>query len=152
MKPRLLLGIALAAFVALASAAGSGAVSALRAKYAHGIPWTITLSDSKGGPLGELDVVVTNEHAESCLGGLNEGAVKVEFTRAKNLSKTLRLGPYGIAQFSGDELTVDLTGQWCDAYILMSGSVASDGTSKGRLSTLGLSGGKDIGTYQAVLR
>ena len=152
MKLRLLLGIALAAFIALASAADSGAVKALRTKYAQGIPWTITLSDRKGGPLGELDVVVTTEHAESCLGSLNEGAVKVEFTRTKNVSKTLQLGPYGIAQFSGDEVTVDLTGQWCDAYILLSGSVAADGTSKGRLSTLGLSGGKDIGTYQAVLR
>jgi len=152
MRRLLLPGIALIAFVALTSAADTGVVGSLRTRYAHGIPWTITLIDSHGVSLGELDVVITSERADSCLGSLNDGGVKVRFTREKNLSKTLRLGPYGVAQFSGDDVTIDLTARTCDAYLLLLGSVEVDGSSKGRLSTLGLSGGRDIGTYKAVLK
>jgi hypothetical protein len=150
MRRLLLPGIALSAFVALASAADTGVVGSLRTRYAHGIPWTITLFDSHGASLGELDVVITSERADSCLGSLNEGGVKVEFTREGDLSKTLHLGQYGVAQFSGEDVTIDLTAGMCDAYLLLLGSVEVDGSSNGRLSTRDLSGGRDIGTYRAV--
>jgi hypothetical protein len=126
-------------------------IDALRAKHPHGIPWHVEFSDSAGKSLGAIDMKITAEPGHSCLGGMNPG-VRVEFVRKDNLSPTLSTQSYGVAQFTGNKVRIDLTGGMCDAYLLIEGEIAADGFSKGDVSTFGMRGGHDVATYRATVK
>jgi len=145
--------LALLAALATGSAAADSPtpIESLRAKFPGGIPWSIEILDSAGKNVGSLDMRITSEPAQSCLGEMTNG-VRVEFTHTQALPPTLHVAAYGVATFSGDRMKIDLTGGMCDAYVLMSGQLAPDGSSTGEIYTLGLRGGHDIGTYRATVK
>ena len=124
-------------------------VEALRARFPRGIPWDVELS-TNGESRGKLQMLITYSQASSCLGDMADG-VRVEFTR-KELSPPLSIGAYGVARFAGDKVKIDLTGGVCDAYLLMNGVVAPDGSSTGDVYTFGPSGGHDVATYHAIVK
>lgn len=137
--------------VRLAIAAGAPPFDALRAGFPHGIPWNVVIVNADGTSIGNLEMLITSDQARSCLGDM-EGGVRVEFTRKDELPETLHLASYGVAKIAGDKIKIDLTGGICDAYLLMSGTIASDGSSTGDIYTLGLRGGHDVATYRATVK
>lgn len=144
--------VLLAAFAAAcAIAADSSPVESLRAKFPHGIPWKVEIVGIDGKSLGAIEMLITSDPASSCLGGMN-GGVRVNFTRKDALSPTISVASYGVAQFTGDKIKIDLTGGICDAYLLMSGDVTSDGSSTGEIYTFGMRGGHDVATYRATVK
>lgn len=135
--------------------AGAGeptALATLRSKFPQGIPWNVEISDPSGQSLASLQFRITSESAASCLGDFGADAVRVEFVRKEHVSPDLRLTSYGVAQFTGDKVEIDLTGGLCDAYLIMDGKMETDGSSTGTVFRLGMSGGHDIGTYRATVK
>jgi hypothetical protein len=142
----------LAALIAgTAIAAERSPLEVLRAQFPQGIPWKVEISDTNGKSLGDLEVLIKTEHAHSCLGEIDDGGVRVEFIGKHGISDSL-IESYGIAKISGNRIQIDLTGGTCDAYVIMDGMVAPDGSSIGDVFTLSLNGGHDIGKYRATLR
>lgn len=133
-----------------AVAAQPSPADALRQKFPAGIPWQVEFDDLAGQPLGTVQMRITAEHANSCLGGM-DGGMRVEFTHTEKLAPQLRLSDYGVALFSGDRVKIDLTGGICDAYLLMEGALSADGASSGSLYTFGMRGGHDIGKFHAAV-
>lgn len=142
----------LAAFVAgLAGAAEPSTLNSLRAKFPHGIPWNVEILDPDGKSRGTLDMLITSDEASSCLGEMTDG-VRVKFDRKNTVSPPLSIGSYGVATFDGGKIKIDLTGGVCDAYLVMSGAIASDGSSSGDIYTLNMGGGHAVGTYRATVK
>lgn len=135
----------------MAMAAAPSPLDALRARFPHGIPWQVEILNPDGKSRGTFEMLITSEQASSCLGGMTNG-VRVELARTEALSPPLPVASYGVAKFDGDKIKIDLTGGMCDAYLLMSGVVASNGSSTGDVYTLGLGGGRDVGTYHATVK
>jgi hypothetical protein len=127
-------------------------IHSLRAKFPHGIPWRVEFTDSTGKSLGAIDMQITSQRGDSCLGDMNPDGVRVEFVRKDNLSPTLPTTSYGVAKFNGNKVRIDLTGGMCDAYLLIDGEIAADGSSKGTVSAFGMQGGHDVATYHATVR
>jgi len=127
-------------------------IGPLRAKFPHGIPWHVEFSDSAGKSLGAIDMLITAENGSSCLGGMNPDGLRVEFVRKDNLSPSLSTTSYGVAKFTGDKIRIDLTGGLCDAYRVMDGQVAADGSSTGNVVGFGMRYSKDLATYRASIR
>jgi hypothetical protein len=149
---RKLIVIFLAAMASgLAIAGDSSSIESLRTKFPKGIPWKVEILGTDGKSLGALEMLITSDPASSCLGEMNDG-VRVKFTRKDALSPTLFVATYGVARFTGDKVKIDLTGGLCDAYLLMSGEMAADGSSTGEIHTLGMREGHDVGTYHAVVK
>ena len=136
----------------LGNSADPSIIDSLRQRFPQGIPWHVEFKDMAGSDLGSLDLVITSEPAKSCLGSMGSDSVRARFERIDVAPTRLRIASYGIVQFTGDGITIDLTGDTCDAYLLMSGSLASDGSSTGELYTLGIRGGRDVGTYHATIQ
>ena len=136
----------------LGNSAEPSIIDSLRQRFPQGIPWHVEFKDMAGSDLGSLDLVITSEPAKSCLGSMGSDSVRARFERIDVAPTRLRIASYGIVQFTGDGITIDLTGDTCDAYLLMSGSLASDGSSAGELYTLGIRGGRDVGTYHATVK
>ena len=136
----------------LGNSADPSIIDSLRQRFPQGIPWHVEFKDMAGSDLGSLDLVITSEPAKSCLGSMGSDSVRARFERIDVAPSKLRIASYGIVQFTGDGITIDLTGDTCDAYLLMSGSLASDGSSAGELYTLGNRGGRDVGTYHATVK
>ena len=136
----------------LGNSAEPSIIDSLRQRFPQGIPWHVEFKDMAGSDLGSLDLVITSEPAKSCLGSMGSDSVRARFERIDVAPTRLRIASYGIVQFTGDGITIDLTGDTCDAYLLMSGSLASDGSSAGELYTLGIRGGRDVGTYHATIQ
>ena len=126
-------------------------VESLRARFPAGIPWRVEILGADGKSLGTLEMLITSDQASSCLGEMN-GGVRVNFTRKEALSSTLSIASYGVAKFTGNKIKIDLTGGICDAYLLMSGDVTSDGSSNGEIHTFGMRGGHDAATYRATIK
>ena len=144
--------VLIAAFAsAFAIADDSSSVQSLRAKFPDGIPWRVEVLSADGKSLGILEMLITSDQASSCLGEMS-GGVRVTLTRKENLSPTVSVASYGVAKFTGDKIKIDLTGGICDAYLLMSGAIASDGSSTGAIYTLNMGGGHDVGTYHATIK
>jgi len=120
--------------------------------YPHGIPWHVEILDASGKTEGSMDLVITAQHARSCLGEIGGDGLRVEFTQTNALPSTLRVESYGAAKFSGDAIKIDLTGGLCDAYLLMSGLLAADGSSSGDIYTFGMRGGHDVAKYRAKVK
>jgi hypothetical protein len=140
----------LAAFTAgLAIAGKPTPLDALRARFPHGVPWKVEIINADGTSRGTIEMLITSDQGSSCLHEMASG-VRVEFARMA-LSPPLPVTSYGVATFDGDKIKIDLTGGLCDAYVLMSGVVASDGSSTGEIHTLGLGGGQDVATYRATV-
>jgi len=133
-------------------AAEPSPIDALLGKFPHGIPWRVEVLDMAGKSLGALEMRITSEHAKSCLGGFSESAVRVEFTRKDQLSSSLSVTSYGVADLIDGRIKIDLSGGTCDAYLLMNGPLAADGSSTGEVYTFGMRGGHDVGTYRAVIK
>src|SRR5258706_6044378 len=90
MTRRALIAALLAALITCAAlAAEPSPIDALRTKFPQGIPWHVEFADSAGKSLGAIDMRIASERAESCLGGMNPGGVRVEFVRKDKLSPTL---------------------------------------------------------------
>jgi len=140
-----------ALLTALGVAAEPSPLDALRGRFPHGIPWRIEVLDPAGKSLGALEVLITAQHAGSCLGGFSKDAVRVEFTR-NELPSTLSITSYGVADFIDGKIKIDLSGGRCDAYLLMNGPLTADGASAGEVYTFGLRGGHDVGTYRAIVK
>lgn len=136
----------------LGNSADPSIIDSLRQRFPQGIPWHVEFKDMAGSDLGSLDLVITSEPAKSCLGSMGSDSVRARFERIDVAPTRLRIASYGIVQFTGYGITIDLTGDTCDAYLLMSGSLASDGSSTGELYTLGIRGGRDVGTYHATIQ
>lgn len=142
----------IAAFATGCAIAGDRSpVESLRAKFPSGIPWRVEILNADGKALGVLEMLITSEKASSCLGEMDDG-VRVNFTRKESLSPTISVASYGVAKFTGDKIKIDLTGGICDAYLLMSGEIASDGSSAGEIYTLGMRGGHNVATYRATVK
>lgn len=135
-----------------ASAGEPPALATLRAKFPHGIPWNVEIVDLSGKNLASLQFRITSESAASCLGDFGADAVRVEFVRKEHVAPDISLASYGVAQFTGDKVEIDLTGGICDAYLIMDGKMETDGSSTGTVFRLGMSGGHDIGTYRATVK
>jgi hypothetical protein len=147
------IGISFAgALASVAAAQDSPMLDALRARYPQGIPWRVEIVDANKASLGALEMRITSEPGSSCLGDVGNGGVKVEFVRKDGLSPALHTSSYGVAKFSGNKVKIDLTGGLCDAYLLMEGVMAADGSSSGDVFTLSLGGGHDVGTFRASVR
>jgi hypothetical protein len=152
MACRKLTFVLLAAFATGCAFAGEPpSVKLLRAKFPHGIPWRVEIVGVDGKSLGALEILITSDQASSCLGDMNDG-VRVNFTRRETLSPTISVASYGVAKFNGDKIKIDLTGGICDAYLMMSGDVASDGSSTGEIYTLGMRDGHDVAKYHATVK
>ena len=152
MTWRKLAFVLLAAFATgCAIAAGPSPVETLRARFPHGIPWRVEILGGDGKSLGAIEMLITSDQASSCLGEVNDG-VRVNFIRKEALSPTISVASYGVAKFTGTKVKIDLTGGICDAYLLMSGEVAADGSSTGEIHTLGMRGGHDVATYHATVK
>jgi hypothetical protein len=146
----------IAAWLAALIACGTHAsepspIDALRTKFPDGIPWRVEFVDSAGKSLGAIDMRITSARGDSCLGGMNPDGVRVEFVRKDNLSPTLSITSYGVAKFTGNKVEIDLTGGLCDAYLLMNGEVAVNGSSTGDVSRFGMSGGHEVAKYRAMV-
>ena len=126
-------------------------LEALRSRFAAGLSWQVEFVDLEHKPMGTLPMRITTERASSCLGGMSDG-VRVEFEHGRDLSPNVHLGSYGVALLSHDKIKIDLTGGICDAYLLMQGVLAADGSSQGELYTFGMRGGHDIGTFRASIK
>ena len=149
--PRLVIVLIAALASEFAVADDASPVQSLRAKFPDGIPWRVEILSTDGKSLGALEMLITSDQASSCLGEMSDG-VRITFTRKENLSPTVSVASFGVAKFTGDKIKIDLTGGICDAYLLMSGEVAADGSSTGEIYTLGLRSGHDFGTYHATVR
>lgn len=147
---RLIFVLLAASSVLCASAADRSPEQSLRAKFPHGIPWKVEFLGADGKSLGTVDMLITSEPGASCLGDMRDG-VRVTFSRKQSLSSTLHVADYGVARLTGDKIKIDLTGGICDAYLLMSGSIAADGSSNGDIYTFGMRGGHDVATYRATV-
>lgn len=134
----------------IAAAGESAPFEALRVKFPHGIPWKVEIADADGKTAGRLEMLITSEPASSCLGDMSDG-VRVEFTARNALPPGLSVASYGVAKVAGDKIKIDLTGGICDAYLLMSGTVAADGSSSGDIYTFGMRGGHDVAKYRATI-
>lgn len=145
----ILLGMSVAARLV---AAEPSLLDTLMGKYPHGIPWHVEILDADGKAQGSLDLVITAQHASSCLGDIGNDGLRVEFTQTKALPSTLHLQSYGAAKISGDAIKIDLTGGLCDAYLLMGGPLAADGSSSGDIYTFGMRGGHDVAKYRAMVK
>jgi hypothetical protein len=143
--------IALSLLWGASAAADAVPIDALRAKFPQGIPWNVAVINPDGKSRGELEILITPEHARSCMGEVGEGFL-VDFIRPGVLSPPLPLASYGIARFIGNKVKIDLTGGTCDAYLVMDGVVSSDGASSGDVYTLGPGGEHNVGTYRAIIR
>ena len=148
-KATFVLLVALA--VGCAIAGDRSPIESLRARFPHGIPWRVEILGVDGKNMGALEMLITTDQATSCLGGMSDG-VRVNFTRKEALSSTISVASYGVAKVTGDKIKIDLTGGICDAYLLMSGDVAADGSSTGDIYTFGMSGGHDVATYRATVK
>lgn len=138
-------------FTGAVVAADTAAMDALRARFPRGIPWKVEVINPDGTSRGELETLITSAHASSCMGEIGEG-FRVEITRLGVFSPPLHIASYGIARFTGDKVKIDLRGGTCDAYLVMSGVLTSDGMSSGDVYTLGPAGEHDVGTYRAIIR
>jgi len=136
---------------AAVAAADALPLDALRTKFPQGIPWNVAVISPDGKSRGELEILITAEHARSCTGEVGEG-FRVDFIRPGVLSPPLPIASYGIARFIGNKVKIDLTGGTCDAYLVMDGVVSSDGASSGDVYTLGPGGEHNVGTYRAIIR
>ena len=143
--------IALSLLWGASAAADAVPIDALRAKFPQGIPWNVAVINPDGKSRGELEILITSEHARSCMGEVDEG-FRVDFIRPGVFSPPLPLASYGIAKFVGNKVMIDLTGGTCDAYLVMDGVVSSDGSSSGDLYTFGPGGEHNMGTYRAIVR
>jgi len=148
---RLAIAVSLVAAGAV-HADGRSPIDALRGKFPRGIPWHVEFADSAGNNLGAIDMRITAQAGDSCLGDMNPDAVRVEFVRKDNLSPTLRTTSHGVAKFSGNKARIDLTGGMCDAYLLMEGEIAADGSSKGDVVAFGMRFSNVVATYRAVVQ
>jgi hypothetical protein len=138
-------------FYGASAAADAVPIDALRAKFPQGIPWNVALINPDGKSRGEQEILITSEHARSCMGEVGEG-FRVDFIRPGVFSPPLPLASYGIAKFVGNKVMIDLTGGTCDAYLVMDGVVTRDGSSSGDVYTLGPGGKHNMGTYRAIVR
>ena len=148
---------ALASLVLATALVGSAraepkAFAHLRTKYPSGIPWTAKVFDPAGKELASLHMRITKKPEHSCLGDM-EGGVRVDFDpkAAKAIWPNLTIGTYGVAKLTDDSIKIDLTGGICDAYLLMSGKIDHDGSSKGEIYRFSIGGGDDVGTYRATV-
>jgi len=142
----------LAALLApLAIAGETSLIDTLRIKFPHGIPWNVEILDAEGKTSGNLEMLITSDSARSCLGDMTAG-VRVEFIRKDRLPPKLSITSYGVAKITGNKIKIDLTGGMCDAYLLMSGTLATNGSSTGDIYTLGMHGGHDVATYRATVK
>jgi hypothetical protein len=123
----------------------------LRARFPQGIPWKVQVINPDGKSRGDLELLITSDHARSCMGEVGEG-FRVDFIRPDALPPPLPIASYGIATFIGNRVKIDLTGGTCDAYLVMDGMVASDGSSSGDIYTFGPGGEHNVGTYRALVR
>jgi hypothetical protein len=147
------IAVFLAALLACAThAAEPSPIEALRAKFPDGIPWRVEFGDSAGKSLGAIDMRITSARGKSCLGGMNPDGVRVEFVRKDNLSPTLSVTSYGVAKFADNKVKIDLTGGMCDAYLLMNGEVAANGSSTGDVSRFGMRGGNEVAKFRAAVQ
>jgi len=153
------IGVRLTVALPLAIAAACGLhadehspIESLRAKFPQGVPWHVEFSDSAGKSLGAIDMRITSQRGDSCLGDMNPDGVRVEFERKENLSPTLGTTAYGVAKFTDNKVRIDLTGGMCDAYLLIEGEIAADGSSKGDVVAFGMRSGHDVATYRATVR
>lgn len=147
-----LLAASIAALIVSATqAAERSTIDALRTRFPNGIPWHVEFVDAAGKSLGAIDMRITSERGDSCLGDMNQDGVRVEFVRKDRLSPTLSTTSHGVAKFTGNNVKVDLTGGLCDAYLLMNGEIAANGSSTGDVSTFGMRGGHEIATYRATV-
>jgi hypothetical protein len=135
----------------LAAAGEPSPFDALRAKFPRGIPWKVDIISLDGKTNGSLELLITSDRASSCLGGMADG-VRVEFTRKDAIPPALSIASYGVATSTGDKIKIDLTGGICDAYLLMDGALASDGSATGNIYTFGMRGGHDVATYRATVK
>ena len=152
MKRMLVATLMTALMLDCAGAGEPSALAALRAKFPRGIPWNVEISDPAGQTLASLKMRITSKSAASCLGDFGADAVRVEFVRKEHVSPDLMLSTYGVAQFTGNKVEIDLTGGICDAYLIMDGKMEPDGSSTGTVFRFGMSGGHDIGTYRATVK
>jgi hypothetical protein len=142
----------LAALIACGThAAEPSPIDTLRTKFPDGIPWRVEFVDSAGKSLGAIDMRITSARGDSCLGDMNPDGVRVEFVHKDKLSPTLSTTSYGVAKFTGNKVKIDLTGGLCDAYLLMNGELAANGSSTGDVYTFGMRGGHDVATYRATV-
>ena len=123
----------------------------LWAKFPGGIPWKVDITGPDGKGNGSLELLITSDHASSCLGGMDDG-FRVVFVRKDTLPPTMSVASYGVAKVTGDTIKIDLTGGVCDAYLLMGGTLAPDGSSTGDIYTFGMRGGHDVATYRAMVK
>lgn len=134
-----------------AIAADASPFAALQAHHPEGVPWKVEISDLEGKPAGSLELRITRQTANSCLGGM-DGGLRVEYTRKNALPASLPVESYGVAIVSGDKIKIDLTGGMCDAYLILEGTLAPDGSSTGTIHTFGMRGGKDVARYRAIVQ
>jgi len=123
----------------------------LRRQHPYGVPWSIEFTDETGRSLGRLNVLITDRPADSCLGSFGKNAVRVAFLDMSGRIRRLLSSPYGVADVSSNNVQIDLTGNMCDAYLLMSGELLPDGSSSGEFYSLDLAGKKSLGTYHATV-
>lgn len=127
-------------------------LEALRKLHPEGVPWSIELTDGAGKGLGRLDVLITDQPARSCLSSIGPDAVRIEYLAKDGPISRIVTSPYGVGKFDGSTVQIDLTGDTCDAYVLLGGEMLADGSSSGELYTLGIRSGQTLGAFHATVR
>lgn len=124
----------------------------LRKVHPEGVPWSIELTDGAGKGLGRLEVLITDQSARSCLSSIGPGAVRIEYLAKDGPISRIVTSPYGVGKFDGSTVQIDLTGDTCDAYVILGGEMLADGSSSGELYTLGIRSGQTLGAFHAKVR
>jgi hypothetical protein len=106
----------------------------------------LVFSDKLGHTAGSMIIEITNQHAESCLGGF-EGAYLVKVREMRDLSPLFRPASAPVAVVRNGKLSVDLSAPMCDAYLLLDSDIRTS-ISTGNVTGMGFSGpAKKVGTF-----
>jgi hypothetical protein len=113
--------------------------------------WRITIRDSSGTDVGNLDLLVTNDVGHSCLGDFEGRQPRLARVTRNTLEATkIRLQGDSVAVWVRDKsIWIDLASP-CDAYTLLEGVVSAEGVASGDVVAFGPGGGRTVGKFSAV--
>jgi hypothetical protein len=124
------------------------AVATLWASAGHAV-WSISVVDLKGEPLGSFTLELTDESADTCMGGVWKKARVVQ-TSFDPLAERMEAKDYFPTYDADSEvLTIQLNPpDLCDAYVLLRGKFSGHEAS-GDYHTWGFGGATPLGTFTA---
>ncbi|MEO8602291.1 MAG: hypothetical protein ABI629_06940 [bacterium] len=112
--------------------------------------YLVTIYDLQGEAIGQLDMIVTNQPAQSC-NAADQGKLRLVQIVSQRLQPPLHLGSAPGGWLDDGKLLVDLSAPMCDAYLLLTGRLTASGAS-GDVVRSSIGSGGRIGTFQATLK